>query len=326
MAMLSGLRKMYSLPPIDVAPETLETAAAPTAAVSEAAPATQSTSQPEETVEHARMPTPLPTSMPTPLALPESAHQFLRPLVGFDTRTVPIYRDTASDHVTTAHNADAVTDGRTVVIASSNAAIGHPETLGLLAHELTHVARRQQARFIPPIARPTHPRSQPEHLSARDDRIVASLSEEALAQRVEDRVVQAVRSAAFRPPPRPMQDTVAPPPAAPFLASAPHASAPDPRWSGLPAPWEPMNDGMQHGPSNQATQQVTATVAAAPAEVAPPVVQRAGNERSQSSHDDDAAPPNAPNEEAPEADLDALARQVYAILKDRLSVERRRIG
>jgi hypothetical protein len=54
-----------------------------------------------------------------------------------------------------------------------------------------------------------------------------------------------------------------------------------------------------------------------------PIVQRASIERSvPEEQEDTSAAHDAPK--APEPDLDALARQVYAILKRRLSVEDRR--
>ncbi len=342
---LKRLRQMYSVEPDDAPTEIAEIAdPAPTAPVPEVAVAVRPVLAAENSIMQDETPVPAQGSSPatqpeptpgysggrdrapTPLSLPESAHRFLRPLVGFDTRTVPIYRDTAADHVTTAHNADAVTDGYAVVMASSNTALDRPETLGLLAHEFTHVARRQQARFVPPIARPARPQAQTAQRSVREDRIVASLAEEALAQRVEDRVVQAARAATVHPSPPPTQAVTTPRAESPRAASAPRSPTAHERWAGLPAPWEPINDWTQHGPSGQATTPVESPGKTAAVANPEPVVQRALRERSQTGPDENDTPPNGRDAYAPEADLDALARQVYAILKDRLSVERRRMG
>jgi hypothetical protein len=54
-----------------------------------------------------------------------------------------------------------------------------------------------------------------------------------------------------------------------------------------------------------------------------PVVQRAGEERSQNGNEG-GSPTGQPVMNEPEPDLDALAQQVYAILKRRLAVEQRR--
>jgi hypothetical protein len=59
-----------------------------------------------------------------------------------------------------------------------------------------------------------------------------------------------------------------------------------------------------------------------------PVIQRAVSEPADTPAAAETAAPAAeePADQAPEADLDLLARQVYAVLKKRLSVERRRLS
>ncbi|MCA1666733.1 MAG: DUF4157 domain-containing protein, partial [Thermomicrobia bacterium] len=278
---------------------------------------------PPETTELAA-----PTPLPVPLTIPDATRRFLRPLLGFDPHAVPVYRDAATDRLTAGNNADAVTDGTAVVVASTQAAIGRPETVGLLAHELTHVARRQRPRFVPPIARTA---AQPARPSPGDSERVASLTEESLAERVEERVIQAARAV-----PR---DPVRLPPSVPSLPTAvrthrENATQPEQRagqgaqWGDLPAPWEAVPDWMQQPPTD-----LTAPANAAPGQSADtatraPVLQRAAEGRSLSDHHADHPPSYAQFDDArgPEPDLDALARQVYAILKDRLSVERRRTG
>ncbi len=84
-----------------------------------------------------------------PTSLPDTTRRFLRPLVGIDPAQVRFYHGAEADQTTSAHGADALTSGDAVVLSA-----GHmdesPETLGLLAHELTHVARQHVTRFVPP--------------------------------------------------------------------------------------------------------------------------------------------------------------------------------
>jgi hypothetical protein len=104
-------------------------------------------------------------------------------------------------------------------------------------------------------------------------------------------------------------------------------------WGNLPAPWEPLpawfastpapvtqDTGVQPAPS------LLAGVASAPAFVAG----EGGVERSvEESGSGENSSPQANQatfepQRAPEPDLDALARQVYSLLRRRLSVEQRR--
>ena len=77
-----------------------------------------------------------------PVPLSQRARRFLKPLVGIDLENVPVYRDATAGRLTDAYQADAITLGERVEVAE-----GHlddtPETLGLLAHEFTHVAQRR---------------------------------------------------------------------------------------------------------------------------------------------------------------------------------------
>src|SRR5262249_25131628 len=71
--------------------------------------------------------------------------------------TVRVYRGARADEVTSALGADAITVGDEVAIATGHAEDA-PEALGLLAHELTHVARARERGFVPPVVRPRPPR------------------------------------------------------------------------------------------------------------------------------------------------------------------------
>jgi|GEM_PF-6345146 len=110
-------------------------------------------------------------------------------------------------------------------------------------------------------------------------------------------------------------------------------------WGSLPAPWETL-PGWMTEPTSAASGDVQtgkpATTPgagrsispAAPAAGGGPVIQRAAGEPADTPAAVETPAPSAeePDDQAPEADLDLLARQVYAVLKKRLSVERRRLG
>ncbi len=122
-------------------------------------PAQLTTSQPNSLLPNLQ-PTDLPNlsnpaQSPTgnsSVQLGQNARRFLKPIVGIDPSEVKIYRDPQTERLTKAARADALTIGETILL-SNETALESPETLGLIAHELTHVARNRQARFVPPVAR-----------------------------------------------------------------------------------------------------------------------------------------------------------------------------
>jgi hypothetical protein len=258
--------------------------------------------------------------------LPESTRRFLRPLVGIVPDDVRVHRGAHAAQVTHEQAADAVTAGQDIFLAP-----GHdddsPEALGVLAHELTHVARQQTPRFVPPLVEQRH--------SQADD-------EEHVARSVEARVAERASTP---------QEPAAPPAT---LPKQPHHSdeadaeaadepsspaSPDDRafWGDLPAPWEPLPAWMEQ-PAAPAPQAASAenTSAAGAATPAAPAVQRAEVGRALEGVDDAAAAASSvmdaagesdegeEGDEGEEPDMDALAKQVYAILKRRLAAERRR--
>jgi hypothetical protein len=255
-----------------------------------------------------------------PENLPDSTRRFLKPLVGIDPATVSVYQGAAAAQITSANQADAVAVGEAVALTPDGAGES-PRQLGVLAHELTHVARRRQPRFVPPIARDSGNR-----LMATQSAVTSD--EEGLAQQVE----RAVRRAA-----KAREQTVASECGETCVLSPSAVTARRGDWRGLPAPWErlpawmtvsPELSPVEHSPVKtggmeplgMAAETKTTTTAAPP--------QRAGQER---RVDDDspatlARPEEQPPEDARQAepDLDAQARQVYAILKRRLAAERRR--
>jgi hypothetical protein len=211
--------------------------------------------------------------------LAESTRRFLRPLVGVDPSTVRVHRDAAAGRMAAARHADAVAAGDDIALGTDHglSTPESPETLGLLAHELVHVARRRSPRFVPPIVRPrgagdvappegeVHPYAgspaapSPGEASSSDP--AAAAEEEAVARAVEARVSDVARAAqAGGPAAAPPTDvngsaTSAVPSQRMSGMSAADAEAPaghgatdemaaeaepsDP-WGGLPAPWEPL--------------------------------------------------------------------------------------
>ncbi|HEX2513832.1 MAG TPA: hypothetical protein VH257_03945, partial [Chloroflexota bacterium] len=264
-----------------------------------------------------------------------------------------------------------------------------PETLGLLAHELTHVARRRDPLFVPPLLRPAEqaPASASEPPPAAPESQAAPAppgtggDDEALAGRVESRVRQVARAALVAgegalsaptpalpfPAPTPAPSSPAPTPAPPSPASAvsptgalpqvgavlPAAPIPPPSWGagadghpwgGLPAPWEPLPGWLVSAPAaappaTPATPAGAAPAGDGPASAAPAGVavaidaaplQRALEDQPASSEEATSPAPGGPAEAPappgqPQPDLDALARQVYTVLKRRLAAERRRV-
>src|SRR5262249_55588232 len=114
-------------------------------------------------------------------------------------------------------------------------------------------------------------------------------------------------------------------------------------WGNLPAPWEPLPDWLVSGHTQVNSSVPPASLPSStpvlPVPVVPPSstsighgkgseapaepgIWRAGTERSVSDQGNEAV--SAQPVSQPEPDLDALAQQVYGLLKRRLSVEQRR--
>jgi hypothetical protein len=323
---------------------------------------------------------------PAPSAplLSESNRRFLRAAVGVDPATVRLSRGQDAGRLTSAYRADAVTIGDDVALAPGRGD-ETAEGLGLLAHELTHVARRRDPTAIPPIARPSEQRP-----GFRPASPGPATDEEALARIVEAQTVQAARmrfappiasgsvgSAAARPvdkpdgaqaaspvedapagpdrgrwgnlpaPWEPLPDWLAPsrsaeaPVAQPFdkqesARTAPPVedapAAPDRgRWGNLPAPWEPLPDWLAPSRSAEAPPLPVVTVAPAPPvfttppQPGSPAVHAAETTRTLPAPRQRETPLQEQTP-TPTPDIDALARQVYAVLKRRLAAERRRSG
>ena len=303
-----------------------------------AIPGAPTTARIPTTPEMAKTAPPVQTRQAEPLS--SRTRRFLRPLLGIDPASVQIHRDAQAARLAAAYNADAITQGNQVELAAEHArTMDTPETLGLLAHELTHVARQRQPGFVPPIAQ-TRTDNAPQTRRPVSTPNPATMDEETLALHVERRVKQTAEGTA---------SLVGPPLAgglldSPGLHGAAGSEAPENRrpdndpWGGLPAPWEPLPAWLT-APAPPVTMEESAASLPASVPVAPPVqpvasnqtngqarpeVQRAARGRSTEETVLSASAPPTQEVDAPEPDLDELARQVYSILRNRLEVERRR--
>jgi hypothetical protein len=248
---------------------------------------------------------------------------------------VIVHRGPAAERVTATYHADAVARGEEIALGLAGSD-REPETLALLAHELTHVARHRAPRFVPPVARgaPAPPAG-------------GSDEEESIALRVESRVRSlAAREAESPASARPLASAAADaaPAAGATLPNVPATEEPSgglgpsapssgtadrSQWGELPAPWEPLPqfiwsapalvaDGDAGGPGPSQSEGSGGGAAV--------VVQRAAVDRGEAREPAPAPPSPAatPGQAAP--DIDALARQVYGVLRRRLAAERRRDG
>jgi hypothetical protein len=278
-------------------------------------------------------------ALPQATPLRETTRRFLRPIVGIDPGDVQIYRGSEASQVTAALGADGVSVGDAIALGPGHEDESRPETLGLLAHELTHTARRRDVRFVAPIP-------------GVQQALPAAADEEAIARAIETQTIRAARRA------DPIQGNLPAGAAAPLPGPGAQSNpgrdpATEAYWGDLPAPWEPMpawftdgapsasdgapTPGMAMGqPAPVAASQSLAAPVPAASPGSVPIAAQAAAQAATAAYLAEEArgvsegeQPAAPQEEetaqaAP--DIDALARQVYDVLKHRLAAERRRLG
>jgi hypothetical protein len=263
--------------------------------------------------------------------LMERTRRFLKPLTGIDPVNIPFLRGVPADMLTSRAQADALAIGDTIVLGAGHAE-HDPQTLGVLAHELTHIARARQPRFLPPVLRSPVQTS----VAPIQPQVAPETDEETLASTVEAIVQQHARHAA--PTAQPESHTTRTPHRDDHIS----ALVPEPQpadsvgrsWNGVPAPWEALPSWMQtpaeKQPDWKADQplQMSNSQAAPSQEESSNALHRAARERSlpqgheprpAASHTEQQSPP------APDVDLDALAREVYKVLRRRLAAEARRV-
>ncbi|RAQ97520.1 eCIS core domain-containing protein [Thermogemmatispora tikiterensis] len=292
-----------------------------------------------------------------------TARRFLKPLLGVDLTGMTLYQDAQAARATEARAAAALSDAATIELAPQQEQAS-PEGLGLLAHELTHAMRHRQPRFLPPIVRPVSLSNVGEEteLAAQGDEEQLAISVERQV-RQQARVAFAATAPVTQPEQAvlPAPEAAAPvaanePPTA-SVGQAPEAGPGHQSergiWGKLPAPWEPLPAWLTAPASSSglpASEIASgASLSSAPLAPSPPAItpgqplpvsangstlpgeqsgsRRAGVERNLATpvSDEGQAPPATSEVRAPEADLDALARQVYTLLKRRLSAEQRRL-
>lgn len=266
--------------------------------------------------------------------IPAPVRRFVKPLVGVDPADVQFKRGAQAQNVLDTARADALTVGDSVLLTSSATDLSSPETIGLIAHELTHVARSRKPRYVPPVLQESgqDDLQAPSPLFTGDD--------EPLARHVEGTVREMARGKMPA-----MQNAVA----SPEIERSEEVRAP---WGDLPAPWEPFPSWArwpeaipQRGDSSDSGAGMAdfdfgyASTLPSPASSAPSVsdsagstessgaspVQPAERDRLQTDRDGtDTSEKSGDQRGAPPPDLDILAQQVHEILKRRLAAERRR--
>jgi hypothetical protein len=258
-----------------------------------------------------------PTTPSTTTPLLESTRRFLRPRVGIDPATVPIIRGPEPDRLVSDAGADAVAVGEAIALPSEHDERA-PRTLGILAHELTHVAQRRDPPFIPPAIRAPH--SGEPSGRGRPLRATPS-SEEELARHVERAVWSDAERVAEQTDDEVSQERAAVSERLTTPDFNPMSERDSALWGTLPAPWEPLSL------SDATTSHVGgSSLIASPHADAPPI-RLAERGRSLDREEHASSSHGAPTgEAATPPDLDALARRVYDVLKRRLSAERRREG
>jgi hypothetical protein len=109
-------------------------------------------------------------------------------VLGIRIPVVNIYANPAADQVTRQHRADAVTYGNHILFRAGKYDPATPQGLGLLGHELTHVAQARQQSAEPTMPLAPHTVAQEEAMALRNE------------QQVLNRLAN-YRSAPLAPPP-----------------------------------------------------------------------------------------------------------------------------
>lgn len=287
-----------------------------------------------------------------PASLGEPARAFLRPLLGIDPASVTVHEGVDAGAAADARKADALAVGERIVAPPASTTSDTPESLGLLAHELTHVARQRTPSFIPPLLREAPSPSEGLAGGARplpNAPFVppsASSGEEEIALAAE----RAVRHVA-REEQRPSTDAGATAPIVPSArvwnpGEAPSVSgesdasdADSDPFGGFPAPNEPLVLPSSWHRSEVAPSLSTAAGRSGSARGdslgsmhdfsggdVSPAVQTAPSGRSVEHSGESSTPEGSKHSEGHEdgEHLDRLAAQVYQVLRRRLLAERRR--
>lgn len=271
--------------------------------------------------------------------------ELLEPMIGIDLGSVRVHQGAEAAQATGALGADALAVGEQIVLGA-----GHQDsdrkTVGLLGHELLHVARQRIPRFVPPILRgmpraaelgrpPFRPSARPPSPRVPDQRapgVTHAAEEEAMALVVEAAAIAAsrdrARSVTRGPgPPAPLPAAEGPDThESPIPGLTPADPEAPPPWGTLPAPWEPLPDLLTNRSEAGAEGPAAPSANAGqwPVTTTPPIQAAGAGRQVPDQPTPEPKGPATPGGPAPKADLDALAKQVYTVLKRRLAGERRR--
>ncbi|MEO7966953.1 MAG: DUF4157 domain-containing protein, partial [Gemmatimonadaceae bacterium] len=299
-----------------------------------------------------------------PVSLGEPARAFLRPLLGVDPGSISVHEGVDAGNAASARDADALAVGERILAPPAATTSSSPEALGLLAHEITHVARQRAPSFVPPIVRDVDAtargareggRAQPRGVARAGD------GEEEIAL-VTEHAVRAQARARDRQ--HALDEKPNAEPSSPLAYSAPAWNAgdePNAAWSkdasrstvrdpygGFPAPHEPLLlPEVWNTPRPRAGESSTYANATAPISTGESAESWGGASTSTSTGEG-APVQTAPSGRALDEDehespgekhgdsgdkhgadgeqLDRLASQVYQVLRRRLLAERRRGG
>jgi len=262
-----------------------------------------------------------------------AARSMLEPLLGIDPDSVRLQEGGMAGEAAAARDADALAVGEHILAPPGATTGDSPEALGLLAHELTHVARQRSPTFVPPVLLEGD-------LVPEGTPFVPPLegAEEAVALAAERAVRRAAR-------------------ATPSPAGGPAPSGPEggrEAFGGFPAPGEPLplpsvwdstssttsrGERPAESPPRSRSSQLAEDWGGPPSWAEPaseggepsPVhaAQRGrdaedGDRGGGGGQDDDDATGSTSGGGAKGDSIDVLARKVYRVLRRRLLAERRR--
>ncbi|MVN85680.1 DUF4157 domain-containing protein [Deinococcus sp. HMF7620] len=236
-------------------------------------------------------------------AFAPSVQAALQRTLGTDLGDVRVVQNVHVPAALKAAQAHGLTVGQTVFLAPETR-LDTPAGLALAAHEVTHAVRHTRPNFVPEVLRRAAPQAQ-----SHDEEGVALATEHA-----------ALREHTTRPDPVSVN----------WSRQGSQAN----RLPGLPAPWDAMP--VWDEPASASTRHHAAPPAALPLPAAPPP-QAGPTPWAHAAAADRPAPSSAPPPAAstpsvgrrvaptPQVDLDQVAREVYARLRDRLGAELRRL-
>ncbi len=266
-----------------------------------------------------------PEEQPTPSSphsspLSNTGERLIAAVTGISPAAVPILRDAGAAELASARSADGLALQGSIILGAGHTT-DEPRTLGLVAHELTHL--------VDPSSK--SPESEARARSAEAAVIAHATQARSPSRPPPDSPARTIPGhdglthTSIQPRPQASPSRSAVPTGEASQQSAASPSAPPP-WGDLPAPWEPLPTWGKATtqPVVGSDRMVPGTVSVA-VPAAARVAARAPQGRLLPQPEPVQLPTPPPDQTDPvPPDLDELARQVYDILKRRLARERRR--